>query len=205
MTRRIGVAALVGSLVPAVPALVHADHDMAMSHDHGDASELSIGLSIEAAEFDNGSYVGSYQGMTPQVGWMHGRVGASATLGMYHLTENGLSLYGVGDATASGHATVFAGDNLTTGVALHVMIPTGSELHGFGMGHDMLRGVLEIPDHIDSYAGAGPAAHNSAMPPGQCPSTPGGSLNADCRKPSDAERTNLSMWIACERLRPHTF
>ena len=71
--------------------------------------------------------------------------------------------------------------------------------------YDTLRGVLQIPDHIDSYAGAGPVAHNSAMPPSQCPSTPGGPLSTDCRVPSDAERTNLSLWIACERLRPHTF
>ena len=71
--------------------------------------------------------------------------------------------------------------------------------------YDTLRGVLQIPDHIDSNAGAGPAAHNNAMPPSECPSTPGGPLDGSCREPSDAERTNLSLWIACERLRPHTF
>lgn len=69
--------------------------------------------------------------------------------------------------------------------------------------YDTLIGVLEIPDHIDSYAGSGPAAHNTLMPPGQCPSVPGGPLNRSCPEPTDAERTNLAMWIACERLRPH--
>lgn len=68
---------------------------------------------------------------------------------------------------------------------------------------DALRGVLQVPDHIDAEAGSGPAAHNSAMPPDRCPTTPGGVLDRDCREPSDAERTNLSLWIACERLRPH--
>lgn len=69
--------------------------------------------------------------------------------------------------------------------------------------YDTLMGVLEIPDHIDQYAGSGPAAQNSAMPPSECPSVPGGPLNRDCRQPSEAERANLSMWLACERLRPH--
>ncbi|HEX2691182.1 MAG TPA: hypothetical protein VHN14_31435 [Kofleriaceae bacterium] len=69
--------------------------------------------------------------------------------------------------------------------------------------YDTLMGVLEIPDHIDAYAGSGPAAHNTRMPPSQCPTVPGGPLNRDCPEPSDAERTNLSMWLACERNRPH--
>jgi len=68
---------------------------------------------------------------------------------------------------------------------------------------DTLRGVLQVADHIDEEAGSGPAAHNSAMPPNQCPSVPGGPLNRDCAEPTEAERTNLAMWIACETLRPH--
>jgi hypothetical protein len=71
--------------------------------------------------------------------------------------------------------------------------------------YDTLRTVLYIPDHIDADAGSGPAAHNTRMPPAQCPSTPGGPLDRDCAKPTDAERTNLSMWLACEVKRPHTF
>jgi hypothetical protein len=69
--------------------------------------------------------------------------------------------------------------------------------------YDTLMGVLEIPDHIDAYAGSGPAADNSAMPPSRCPSVAGGSPDRDCPVPTEAERANLSMWIACERLRPH--
>ena len=69
--------------------------------------------------------------------------------------------------------------------------------------YDTLMGVLEIPDHIDSYAGSGPAAHNTLMPPGRCPSVPGGPLDRSCPEPTDDDRTNLSLWIACERLRPH--
>jgi hypothetical protein len=69
--------------------------------------------------------------------------------------------------------------------------------------YDTLRGVLEIPDHIDEDAGSGPDATNTRMPPSKCPGTPGGSLDRNCVKPSDAERAMLSQWLACERLRPH--
>lgn len=69
--------------------------------------------------------------------------------------------------------------------------------------YDTLMGVLEIPDHIDQWAGAGPKATNTVMPPGECPTTPGGSLNRDCPQPTDDERTKLSIWLACEVARPH--
>jgi hypothetical protein len=69
--------------------------------------------------------------------------------------------------------------------------------------YDTLMGVLELPEHIDQYAGSGPAAHNTTMPPGECPSMKGGALDRSCDKPTDEERTNLSLWLACERKRPH--
>ncbi len=71
--------------------------------------------------------------------------------------------------------------------------------------YDSLIGVLETPDHIDEQAGSGPKASNGFMPPGRCPSTAGGSLSVDCQQPTEEERQQLSAWIACERVRPHTF
>jgi hypothetical protein len=87
----------------------------------------------------------------------------------------------------------------------HASNLTHSQRNGAPLYHDYdtLMGVLETPDHIDQYAGSGPAAHNTRMPSSQCPAVPGGPLSRDCPEPSDAERANLSMWIACERLRPH--
>lgn len=74
---------------------------------------------------------------------------------------------------------------------------------------DTLLGVLEVPDHIDEQAGWGPNAHNDFMPGGgtggRCPSQPGGLLDENCPAPTGEERTNLSQWLACERLRHHTF
>jgi hypothetical protein len=134
---RLGVAALVGLIAPPV-AVARADHGMMMAEDHhGDTSEVSVGLSVEAAAIDTTFYVGSYQGIAPSLSWMRGRFGASATITLYHLAENGLSLYGAGDVMLTGHATVVSIDAIDAGVALHVMMPTGSELQGFGMGHVM--------------------------------------------------------------------
>jgi hypothetical protein len=71
--------------------------------------------------------------------------------------------------------------------------------------YDTLIGVMEIPDHIDSYAGSGPAAHNTLMPPSRCPTDPGGSLNRSCPQPTDQQRTDLAVFLACERNRDPFF
>jgi hypothetical protein len=68
---------------------------------------------------------------------------------------------------------------------------------------DTLPGVLSFADHVDQWSGSGPAAHNTIMPPDRCPTDPGGSLNRDCPQPTEEQRTNLSVWLACEKKRPH--
>jgi hypothetical protein len=133
------IAVLVGWFAPWAGSVARAEHNMAtMSENHHtDESDLSAGLSVEAARFDNISYVGSYQGIMPSLGWMRGRFGAGAAMGLYHLTKNGLSRYGIGDAMFTGHATVLTTGTLDTGIAMHLMVPSGSEISGFGMGHVM--------------------------------------------------------------------
>jgi hypothetical protein len=137
MERWIGAVALVGTFAPLASGVAFADHEMAMSENHQGASELSVGISAQAARFDNAYAVGSYQGLTPSLGWMRGRFGAAATVGLYHLTENGREVQGLGDVMAAGHATVVTTEALDAGVALHVMLPTGSEAGDLGMGHVM--------------------------------------------------------------------
>jgi hypothetical protein len=140
MARWIVIVALAGPLAPFASGVARAEHDhevaMSESH-HEDSSELSAGVSVEAAEFDSGFYVGSYQGVMPSLGWMRGRFGARASVSLYHIDENGLSVYGFGDAMIAGHATLLATETLQTGVALHLMFPTGSEVENLGMGHTM--------------------------------------------------------------------
>jgi cytochrome c5 len=80
-----------------------------------------------------------------------------------------------------------------------------AQRNGAPLYHDYntLTGVLETIDHVDQYAGSGPSAHNTRMPPSGCPTDKGGAINRGCPVPTDAERTNLSIWLACERARPH--
>jgi hypothetical protein len=163
MTRRIGVAALVGTLAPQAVGLARADHDMAMSeHHHGD-SEISVGLAVQAASYENRTYVGSYQGVAPSLGWMRGAFGASATIPLYHLTENGLSVYGPGDAMITGHAAVYERDALQAGVALHAMFPTGSERDNLGMGHAMVTPGLWSAYRAARWAFAATAGYTRAL------------------------------------------
>ena len=88
---------------------------------------------------------------------------------------------------------------------------TLSKRNGAPLFHDFdtLQGVLEVPDHIDEQTGIGPLAANRLMPGagtgGKCPSVAGGSLDEKCPEPTDQERMDLSMWITCERARPHNF
>ena len=53
---------------------------------------------------------------------------------------------------------------------------------------DTLDGILFVRDHIDEHAGAGPDAVNDAMPPSGA-------------RPTEAERRDLSTWLACEEER----
>ncbi len=82
-----------------------------------------------------------------------------------------------------------------------------SQRNGAPIYHDFdtLRGVLEVPDHIEQQAGIGPDASNDFMPPDRCPTVAGGKANTSCAQPTDEERRQLAEWIACERDRPHTF
>jgi hypothetical protein len=96
---------------------------------------------------------------------------------VYHLDENGLSNTGLGDAMVSGHAMIFATDGLQTGVALHVMFPTGNEIESLGMGHTMAmpsawgtwRGhavtVMASAGYNRALVSLGGAAHNHGPAP----------------------------------------
>lgn len=118
------------------PAIAHAGHDMATMTDSAQ-SEVAVGVSVVAATYDNMAYVGSYQGISPTASWMRGRFAALASVGLYHLEQNGLDHYGLGDVSLGGHVALLQRPALDAGVALHVMLPTGSEIDNLGMGHTM--------------------------------------------------------------------
>jgi hypothetical protein len=135
---------------------------MATGHDAEAGPEISASVAIVAAEYEAVLYAGAYQGITPSLGWSCGRLGASATISLYHLEENGRGLYGFGDAMLGGHAVVFASERLRAGAALHVMLPTGAALDDLGMGHVMAMpsvwaGWRAAPVTLSASAGYGRA------------------------------------------------
>lgn len=69
----------------------------------------------------------------------------------------------------------------------HASTLTGTARQGAPAFHDFdtLEGVMQVADHIDEAAGAGPAAVNEFMPIDDGP------------KPTLEEREQLAEWIAC--------
>lgn len=133
MKARAAVAVL-GAL--ALPRAALAQHHHAAPTGSGEG--LSASLGIQAAGFDTMRYTGTYQAVIPALGWSGGGFAASATLGLYHIDENGRRLYGAGDLALRGQATLVTREPVTAGVALHASLPTGVQRDGLGMGHVMV-------------------------------------------------------------------
>ncbi len=108
-------------------------------------------------------------------------------------------------------------DNGTCGFGKHFMVKyctschasdlVKTQRHGAPLYHDFdtLLGTLKVSNHIDEQTGIGPKASNKFMPPARCPSTPGGPIDIDCPQPTDDERTQMAVWLACETNRDHDF
>ncbi len=64
----------------------------------------------------------------------------------------------------------------------------GADRQGASLYHDFETqlGILNVADHVDEWAAAGPASVNELMPPNGA-------------KPSLDERTKLGLWLACSQ------
>ncbi|HEY4055494.1 MAG TPA: hypothetical protein VGM39_02760 [Kofleriaceae bacterium] len=69
--------------------------------------------------------------------------------------------------------------------------------------YDTLLGVRETEGHVDEQTGIGPDATNRFMPPDKCPTVAGEKATVDCMQPTDEERKQLAVWLACEKDRPY--
>ena len=117
-----------------------ADHHGGMvmpADDEHEASSFDVGVSLLAARFDSMYYAGDYQGVVPTVGWARGRFALSGAIAVYRLEENGLSLYGQGDAVAQGSARIADTERCHLFVNAAVSLPTANDSQGLGMGHTM--------------------------------------------------------------------
>ncbi len=135
VANRIGLAVLCG----LIPHRALADHDHGGGHaatSHGLPYEASVQL--VGARFDTMSFLGDYQGLVPATQWTRGRLGASVSLGLYRLTENGRVLHGIGDAMLAASVTGLTRGSARLGISAAVSLPTGDHNVGLGMGHLMV-------------------------------------------------------------------
>ncbi len=132
-----GVVLRVVALAAFAPAIAHADHDHGAHVSHSGEPELSARVSIVAAKYDNESFIGDYQGITPSVRYGRGVWNAGANASLYRLTRNGEEKYGLGDVIVDGQVQLVGGHPASAGISLAVSLPTGSQQSGLGMGHVM--------------------------------------------------------------------
>lgn len=159
------LAVLVG-IALAAPCAARADHQHHAMSEHEDdepRSQLSVSAAVQAASFSMTTFEGDYQGIIPAVGWSYGRFGAAASLGFYHITENGLSAYGIGDLMLGGHAGLVARGGVRGGVGVHAMLPTGLERRGLGMGHAMVMPSLWAAWHAERATVSATAGYARAL------------------------------------------
>ena len=124
------------SLCLASPAFADHDHGAHVSHDGGAAIEAKV--SLVAARYSTTSYLGDYQGITPALRYSRGIASVGANASLYRLTKNGEDYFGFGDVVVDGQVQLAGGHPASTGVALAVSLPSGSQRDGLGMGHVML-------------------------------------------------------------------
>jgi hypothetical protein len=125
-----------------VSTLAYADHDGMHMAAEEPTSTVTAGLSVLAASFDSEFYGGSYEGVMPSLRWSYGRFGAGTSLAFYKLEANGLDTNGIGDVMADVDVRVASTATASLSVMLGFSLPTGDDLHGYGMGHVMAMPML---------------------------------------------------------------
>jgi hypothetical protein len=122
-------------------AFAQHHHEMEPAAD-ADRNAFGAGVALVAASFETQEYGGNYQGILPSVRWSRPRYGAAVTAGLYRLAENGAEVYGLGDLTVHGQATLVGDRRTSAGVIAGVTAPIGNDQRGMGMGHTMVMPAL---------------------------------------------------------------
>lgn len=136
--RHAGVAAV----LVATTGAARADHS---HHHHSEAAapsaiEVSASLGAVVATYESPLYMGEYAGAQLGATVSAERFAIAATIAGYHIDRNGRSSDGLGDAMIHGMVTAIRRGAATFGPHLGVMLPTGDNGRGLGMGHVMLMG-----------------------------------------------------------------
>ena len=166
------------ALALLAPAAARAEHRHDPREVRGDpARHFEARLGVVAASYRSPLFDGSYQGVTATAGWTGRRFAVSAGLPLYRIDRNGKVDRGLGDATLHGLATLLARPTVSLGAVVMVMLPTGSDRLGLGMGHAMLMPgawavwsprpltVAASAGYARGLGGAGAHAHHASDQP----------------------------------------
>jgi hypothetical protein len=126
----------------SAPAFAQHHHGMETPSEEVQRDVFGAGVALVAATYETMTYGGNYQGVLPSVRWSRPRYGAAVTAGYYRLEENGAKVYGFGDLTVHGNATLAGDSNASAGIVAGVTAPIGDGQRGTGMGHVMLMPAL---------------------------------------------------------------
>ena len=111
-----------------------ADHEHAARERDG----VTVQLGLLAASYRSRLYEGEYTGALAGVAWRSGRYELAARSAAYQIDRNGRTYRGFGDAMIHGAVTVLAAPELAAGAHLMMMLPSGDDVKGLGMGHVMV-------------------------------------------------------------------
>lgn len=168
MFARLSWLAGVGSLVAAVlltarPAEAQSCHALELTEPDERPFRTTLGLQV--ASYDTGREQGDYQGLYAGVSYQRPWFGAEVVLPAYRLTRKSGTHVGLGDlvVTARASALRLRDGAIELGVALPVMVPTGSASSQLGMGHVMLMPALWFSLDLAPFALRAQAGYGRAL------------------------------------------
>lgn len=103
-----------------------------------EATRITATVGALAASYRSRLYAGDYQGASLGVKVTHGRYEVAVRGLAYQIDRNGRTYRGFGDVMVHGAATIVERGSLAAGAHLMVMLPTGDDMRGLGMGHVMI-------------------------------------------------------------------
>jgi hypothetical protein len=131
----------------SAPAFAQHHHGMETPSEEVPRDVFGAGVALVAATYETMAYGGNYQGVLPSVRWSRPRYAAALTAGYYRLEENGAKVYGFGDLSLHGQATLAGDSHASAGIVAGVTAPIGDGRRGTGMGH-----VMVMPALFGTYA-----------------------------------------------------
>ncbi|HLL21218.1 MAG TPA: hypothetical protein VK427_03755 [Kofleriaceae bacterium] len=121
-----------------VATTASADHEHHHTSAEVEDSSVTASLGVLAASYSARLFEGDYQGVSFAGAWSYGRFEVGASVVGYQIDRNGKRYRGAGDVMVHGTARLYERGRATAGAHVMVMVPSGDDDLGVGMGHWMV-------------------------------------------------------------------